>query len=375
MQSTAKVFEEDIKATPVTGFVGSVQHVTEKPGLGLSVVEARPKSNGLPLVSLFNENDLEEEEPNPTGLVGRIQQRIAAKKNFQQDFKARLKSRFDRFKQRQDQEEEQNIGRGSVSPISLNRSNFGRSFSGSRRQSSSSEFRSRSSAEITTTEQADLVSEPSEPQPVGSRAPRQRFRSRIRGSPSRIEPVTIELKKESVEELLNSKETSSRPSFRSRNRNRFRDRASVPKRTSSQEEQTTKRPSFNRPKPNFSSRNTEVTQNKPKISFKRFNRFDRPDIRKSLLEKILSKGKGENTVDPEEAEALKEQKAEQLKGEIAPLEVNDIDSSGQTTLKVSTVFPENREKTSTYLEVATIRSPYSFSIDEGMSTRFITVTR
>ena len=381
MQSTAKVFEEDIKATPVTN-IGSVQHVTEKPGFGLSVDQSpsRPKGN-LPLVGLFNENDLDDddqEDANPTGLVGRIQQRIAAKKNFQQDFKARLKSRFDRFKQKQEQAEDTNVGRGSVSPISLNRSSFGRSFSGSRnRGQSSSEFRSRSSAEITT-EQADLVSEPSELQPVSSRAPRQRFRSRIRGSPSRIEPVTIELKKESVEELLNSKETSSRPSFRTRNRNRFRDRASVPKRTS-QEEITTKRPTFNRPKPNFSSRNTEVSNPKPKISFKRFNRFDRPDVRKTLLEKILSKGKGENTVDPEEAEAAKKaaeaKAALEKKDDIAPLEVNDIDSSGQTTLKVFTVFPENREKDSTYMEIATIRSPYSFAIDEGMSTRFITVTR
>ena len=189
MQSTAKVFEEDIKATPVTN-IGSVQHVTEKPGFGLSVDQSpsRPKGN-LPLVGLFNENDLDDddqEDANPTGLVGRIQQRIAAKKNFQQDFKARLKSRFDRFKQKQEQAEDTNVGRGSVSPISLNRSSFGRSFSGSRnRGQSSSEFRSRSSAEITT-EQADLVSEPSELQPVSSRAPRQRFRSRIRGSPSRI---------------------------------------------------------------------------------------------------------------------------------------------------------------------------------------------
>ena len=93
----------------------------------------------------------------------------------------------------------------------------------------------------------------------------------------------------------------------------------------------------------------------------------------------MSKGKGENTVDPEEAEAAKKaaeaKAALEKKDDIAPLEVNDIDSSGQTTLKVFTVFPENREKDSTYMEIATIRSPYSFAIDEGMSTRFITVTR
>ena len=46
-----------------------------------------------------------------------------------------------------------------------------------------------------------------------------------------------------------------------------------------------------------------------------------------------------------------------------------------TTLDASTIFPENREQTSTFLEVATIRSPYSFTFEEEMSTRFITVTR
>ena len=59
---------------------------------------------------------------------------------------------------------------------------------------------------------------------------------------------------------------------------------------------------------------------------------------------------------------------------------NNIDTptnSLTTTLKVSTVFPED-DLGSTYLKVATIRSPYSFDLDEEgvqKSTRFITVTR
>ena len=61
------------------------------------------------------------------------------------------------------------------------------------------------------------------------------------------------------------------------------------------------------------------------------------------------------------------------------LSINNIDApenSLTTTLKVSTVFPE--DDFSTYLKVATIRSPYSFDLDdEGTqkSTRYITVTR
>ena len=43
---------------------------------------------------------------------------------------------------------------------------------------------------------------------------------------------------------------------------------------------------------------------KPKISFKKFNKFNRPDIRKTLLEKILKKGGGKNTVEESSAEKV-----------------------------------------------------------------------
>ena len=147
VQSTAKIFEDDIKATPVVGFAGSVQHVTERPGIGLEVAESGSSEDDLPLESLFDKNNIadddssdEELDNSPTGIASRIQQRIALKKSTQNDFKARLKSRFDRFKSRtQDQDtsssqlnpSQLNIGRGSVSQISLsNRSGFGRSTTG-----------------------------------------------------------------------------------------------------------------------------------------------------------------------------------------------------------------------------------------------------
>ena len=43
---------------------------------------------------------------------------------------------------------------------------------------------------------------------------------------------------------------------------------------------------------------------KPKISFKKFNKFNRPDIRKTLLEKILKKGGGKNTVEESSEEKV-----------------------------------------------------------------------
>ena len=115
------------------------------------------------------------------------------------------------------------------------------------------------------------------------------------------------------------------------------------------------------------------------------------------MQKILGKGRGQNTIDPEEAakeaeknKAVTNNNLEQNVNEeddiidrsdadaLSDIQVNDIDPL-QTTLKVQTVYPETRkvgrEKVTTQLEVATIRSPYSFAIEEGMSTRFITVTR
>ena len=44
------------------------------------------------------------------------------------------------------------------------------------------------------------------------------------------------------------------------------------------------------------------------------------------------------------------------------------DSNLMSTILVSTVYPEENRK-STFVEVATIRSPYSFTFEDGMSTR------
>ena len=46
------------------------------------------------------------------------------------------------------------------------------------------------------------------------------------------------------------------------------------------------------------------------------------------------------------------------------------DHNLMSTLLVSTVYPEEGRR-STFVEVATIKSPYSFSFEDGMSTRYV----
>lgn len=401
IQSTAKVFEADIIATPVVGFAGSVQHVTERPGFGLQVAETQKSSadNPLPLESLFKANRnsasnaitvLEEEDDiSPTGIASRIQQRIEQKKTKQQEFKARLKSRFERFKNRVQSEEQQqstNVGRGSVSQINLQspgRSSFGRSAFRNSRE------RSRSREVVDDDEVLAASGEETIQETIGTRDPRNnRLRDhRIRSRPAtRVRPVAIEIKAESVEDLLGSpsfkNEEKITSSFGTRRRNRYRDRGSPVQAHRQNPSSSVHSFKLNRPSYGDSNGNESEPPTAPSVSVKRFNRFSRPEIRQSLLQKILGKGNGKNTIDPEEAERLKleeEEEQEQERLEIIEAEViiegNDIDQQGLTTLQVSTVYPKNRKATSTFLEVATIRSPYSFAIDEGMSTRFITVTR
>ena len=75
---------------------------------------------------------------------------------------------------------------------------------------------------------------------------------------------------------------------------------------------------LNRPAPSFSRNNdqNDDDESTAPVAIKKFNRFKRPDIRQSLLQKILGKGKGKNTLDPEEQERLAEEsKTQQLKGD------------------------------------------------------------
>ena len=100
VQSTAKVFENDIQPTSAAGFAGSVQHVTEKPGFGLQVaggsgeqqhpVNAHPrnhvadKNDNLPLESLFNDGNSVDDDAELTGSgtgIGKFFRQINTKKS------------------------------------------------------------------------------------------------------------------------------------------------------------------------------------------------------------------------------------------------------------------------------------------------------
>jgi len=139
----------------------------------------------------------------------------------------------------------------------------------------------------------------------------------------------------------------------------------------------------------------ESETKKPKITFKKFDRFKRPN-RKNLLNNLFHKRPGlktrtEEISNDEENEVVEHdvdfpEDHESAPSALVPSIIDDedilqhIDNEEiiferlQTTLEVSTLYPE--ESVDQYLEVATIRSPYSFDIeDDQKSTRFITVTR
>ena len=283
------------------------------------------------------------------------------KKSAINDFKARLKQRFQKFRNRQ-KAEETSGGRGTVSQV---RSTSFRTGRGSIRSKDEDKEEVRSSK----AESRGLS--------FGSRS---RFRSRNHGRTS----TTTESPKDLLTQPSSQVTTNSRTRGFSRRRtstNRFRDRVQPTRVTPAPLEPATN--SFKLSRPALSKEEAEP-KIKGIIKFKKFNRFNRPDIRKSLLEKILKNGKGENTIDPEELEKKKaeKKKKEDLKAlikkqeQLTPGDLEPSVNGLQTTLEVSTVIPT--DSPSTYLRIATIRSPYSFDLDDqGLqkSTRFVTVTR
>ncbi|XP_023340559.1 cell wall protein DAN4 [Eurytemora carolleeae] len=261
-------------------------------------------------------------------------------------------------------------------------------------------------------------------------APRPRtFRSRIsrQRSTSRKEDVEVDdaVEVEDVEDDVASREgrqefgqrRSSRPdrrqSFSSRKVSSTRERGFEPKRSDSR----SSKPSFSRdrgsntriesipleestpvqPKKSSPTSSFNPSVKKPKIEFKKFDRFDRPDIRKNLFNKFLNKRKP--VVDKEEEEEEEEDETTPIEPEsdgdhesspsaLVPSIITDedilqnIDNDEirlerlQTTLLVSTVFPLQDDDENSVVEVATIRSPYTFQLEnQEKSTRFITVTR
>ena len=92
-----------------------------------------------------------------------------------------------------------------------------------------------------------------------------------------------------------------------------------------------------------------------------FQKFERPNVKKNFLNKYFPRP---NIL----KNANSEQKIEHIENEEIRFE------RLLTTLDVSTVYP--KDLSDEYLEVATIRSPYTFNIENNeKSTRFITITK
>ena len=116
------------------------------------------------------------------------------------------------------------------------------------------------------------------------------------------------------------------------------------------------KPSISKPRYATSTR-SEI----PELTFKK---FERPNVKKNFLNKYFPR-----------PNILKNQNTEER--EDGPLNIENEEIRFErllTTLDVSTSYPE--ELTEQYLEVATIRSPYTFNIEDNeKSTRFITITK
>ncbi|XP_059079958.1 uncharacterized protein LOC131878073 isoform X2 [Tigriopus californicus] len=448
VQSTSKIFEDEIKATPVANF-GTVLHVTEKPSFGVNV----PTQDEYQLDDDYVEEPKQEEEPKSSNQedakssgegvgsvevissnanpIGGYTHPVAIRKNSAvSDFKERLKSRYAQFKKslkQEDNRRDSSFGRGSVQPLSgrlPTSSNVRGLQSGARKERQRFSSNSESSYGNKDTEEDDEEVEIIKPsQSVRTRVQnsnrgfKDRIRDRSRGSyrnrahTKEVETTTPREKDLEASPSAYQETTVENVRLGGRRKvNRFRNRISAARRKPNTTP-SSPAPTFiskrgkgsygssklSRPRLGSSTSSSnygddseeeedeeeDTSSTGAKVEFKKFNRFSRPDLRQSLLQKILNKGgksKGILTVEEQEEankEADLEDSEESLEDETT---LQDLGSSSvkdedlQTTLDATTVYPETLSS-SAFLEVATIRSPYSFNFEEGMSTRFITVTR
>jgi hypothetical protein len=357
VKNTAKVFRDEVKATPVVERLGTVQHVTERPSFGIAVAsnEAQrielPEKESLALETLF-ESENESTGPSapssgvgsvevlkPTSIIGRRKNAGATT-----DFRARLKSRYQNFRREQESQEQQQeqqqqapqgvVGRGTVTP-------FGRT---SRRITSGHRTeRQRSFDDDVEEEDEQEIQAEGRGLKFGSSSfssgRRNRYRnrnspsSRVRQQEAKEEevPADLEVGESSLHEetVANSRNRVSSSNTRSRaGANRIRNRLNTRRKTevtsrNNNNSGSSSNSSFKPKRPTSSSNfraqsqsrsppkaqtNDDMTP-KPKFSFKKFDRGQRPDYRLSLLQKILKKGKPTtNTLSLEEQEKAKEDK-------------------------------------------------------------------
>ncbi|XP_040569982.1 uncharacterized protein [Lepeophtheirus salmonis] len=415
IQSTSKVFKDDVQATP-----------GPEEGLSTGNVEQIDES----------------QSSRPYG--GRRSSRLFRKNNSAiNDFKNRLKNRFKKFKKENDEKETETFAAPKTTPQNADS-----------REDRSSRFGGIKNKKEKKTETS---SRPSSYKRSHFSSGRHKLRNR---GGTTIPPTTTQSSEDLQAQPSSTREVSvEKNSYSTRKRirpNRFRNRFSS-KFGKNKKETTTTTPntttttttttteSYKRKSSYKSNRKSLQVEDKTSpLGIKKFNRFNRPNLRKSLLSKILGKngGKVENYAnqdgsdgpegeeiptekqdqevetyeeeekkneyessaklsediydddafvgdeleeeeysyeeEPKSLSSFKREKDANLyekEEEISPIDSNSIYPSDplQTTLKVSTEYPED----SAYLlQVATIRSPYSFDIDDGKkSTRFITVTR
>merc|ERR1712128_396738 len=408
-------------ATPVVEQSGSTsarssQHVSE-------TGNRKPKQTDSEENSIDDEDskglDSEQEEnlANARGSINTLRGRVKsnARQSASSAYKERLKKRLEKEKNK--------LTLKSLSVKSKS----------SNRRSSKSAFKSSKEKDVSSHYEDD---EPQTQRPTSSRYKSRVSRTRSRSSGRSHE--TDEVFEEHLEEEEQVQEKSGRSTtgFGSRSRTRpTRQRPSFRRNTNkigaSRESSGSSSSGSSKFKPSrssggsrnrFSSRITQRTQtvnpssvvsvnptpskkksfspqtksNTPKIEFKKFDRFDRPNLRKNLLNKFFSK-RPNNKPSSSINESIDDENVEE--GDLAfpgdhesspsAFVTSIIDDEDilqnldndeirmerlQTTLLVSTVYPE--ESSEEYLEVATIRSPYTFNIEDNQkSTRFITVTR
>eukprot|EP00090_Calanus_glacialis_P030383 TRINITY_DN4900_c0_g1_i1.p1 TRINITY_DN4900_c0_g1~~TRINITY_DN4900_c0_g1_i1.p1 ORF type:complete len:1052 (-),score=235.14 TRINITY_DN4900_c0_g1_i1:403-3558(-) len=401
-------------ATPVVTqtSVSSSQHVSE-------TENKKPKQNDSGENSIDDEDsnglDSEQEEnlANARGSINTIRGRVKsnARQSASSAYKERLKKRLEKEKNK------------------LTLKSLSAKSKGSNRRS------------FNPSKEKDVSYHNDEDESQTQRPTASRFKSRVSRTRSRSSGRSLEsdeVFEEHVEEEVEEKSGRSTTGFGSRSRNRpTRQRPSFRRNTnkirdsiSSNRESSESRPTSFKPsrsslgsRNRFSSRITQRTQtvspssvisvkptpskknnfspqtksNAPKIEFKKFDRFDRPNLRKNLLNKFFSKRPRPNNKPTSVNESIDEVNEEE--GDLAFPDDHESSPSAfvtsiiddedilqnldndeirmerlQTTLLVSTVYPE--ESSEEYLEVATIRSPYTFNIEDNQkSTRFITVTR
>lgn len=350
-------------------------------------------------VLIPTKTDLEKKKESSNTVKGRL--KLSQRKSAASSYKERLKARLANEKQKL----------SLVSPVSQRRS-----FSPSEQSFDSVS----TDVEIET-----------KPQSFRARVPRTRFRSSSRYTEEDLfsdhqeEEDVIEKSGRTTSGFgsrSSRRPTRQRPNFRPRNKNKIRD--AIRESTGHSKPIANSRPTL-KPRKSFGSRgrfnargSSERTQsinpssvqstvqpsptkkksftqksNTPKIEFKKFDRFKRPNLRKNLLNKFFSNRPGLKNR-KEEVDENKERENEvdfpddhdSSPSALVPSILDDEDilqnldneeirlDRLQTTLLVSTVYPE--ESSEEYLEVATIRSPYTFNIEDNQkSTRFITVTR